>query len=344
MIGRIDTPVGPIAKVSASLQMSDHLGTIKARLGIGRMHYTVDPGLYAVGTPDSSSHVIVTANYKLTFDALRSELYGRNLWILVVDTDGINVWCAAGKGSFSVNEVARRIQYTGLDRIVIHRRVILPQLSAPGVAAHELKKLSGFNGVFGPIRAGDLPGFLDAGLEATPDMRTKKFPVWERIELIPIEFVSGFKLVALLSLFFLVITGFRGTGSFFENIMNDGLLVVTVLFGALLAGSVLTPILLPWLPVKAFSLKGVLASLFILAALCLVNLGHGVSMDQFLANIAPWCLMVPALAAFLAMNFTGCSTFTSLSGVKKEMKFAAPAEAAAFVLGAITWLTLPFIQ
>lgn len=344
MIGRIDTPVGPVPKVAAGLEITDHLGTIEARLGIGRMNYRVDPGLYAIGTPDSSSPVIVTANYKLTFDALRSELNGRNLWILVVDTDGINVWCAAGKGSFSANEVALRIQFTGLDRIVIHRRVILPQLSAPGVAAHELKKLSGFNGVFGPIRAGDLPRFLDAGLEATPDMRTKKFPIWERIELIPLELISGFKLAALLTLIFLVLDGFRGTSSFFANIMNDGLVVIAALFGALLAGCVLTPILLPWLPVKAFSLKGAIASLFILAALCLVNLGHGVSTNQFLANIAPWFLMVPALAAFLAMNFTGCSTFTSLSGVKKEMKFAAPAEAAAFALGAITWLTLPFIQ
>jgi hypothetical protein len=35
-------------------------------------------------------------------------------------------------------------------------------------------------------------------------------------------------------------------------------------------------------------------------------------------------LLMAAIAAYLAMNFTGASTFTSLSGVKKEIRYSMP--------------------
>ena len=74
------------------------------------MNYKVDPGLYALGAPDADSPVLVSANFKMSFDLLREALPGRNAWILVLDTDGINVWCAAGKGTFGTEELA------GMDR------------------------------------------------------------------------------------------------------------------------------------------------------------------------------------------------------------------------------------
>ena len=130
------------------------------------MHYAVDPGLYAVGNPDGESPVLVTANYKMSFDMLREALPNRNAWILVLDTKGINVWCAAGKGTFGTTELVNRIASSGLPRIVSHRELIVPQLSGPGVAAHEVKRLSGFKVIYGPIRAADLPNFLDRGFKA----------------------------------------------------------------------------------------------------------------------------------------------------------------------------------
>ena len=128
--------------MSAELTAKDRWGTFKVRWGVGRMNYKVDPGLYALGEPDADSPVLVTANYKLSFDALRSALPGRNFWILVVDTDGINVWCAAGKGTFSTEELVSRIESSGLAQLVSHRRLIVPQLAAPGVAAHRVRELS----------------------------------------------------------------------------------------------------------------------------------------------------------------------------------------------------------
>ena len=171
----------------------DHWGTVKARFGVGRMDYAVDPGLYALGNPDGDSPVFVSANYKMSFDELRSSLPGRNGWILVLDTDGINVWCAAGKGTFGTDELVRRIEATGLKKLVRHRKLILPQLAGPGVSAHQVKTRSGFTVQYGPIRAQDLPAYLDSGLKATPEMRRKTFTLKERAVLIPVELVEALK-------------------------------------------------------------------------------------------------------------------------------------------------------
>jgi len=108
--------------------------------------------------------VLVTANYKLTFDRLRSSLDTLDAWLLVADTLGINVWCAAGKGTFCADEIARVVLQTRLAEIVDHRRLVLPQLSAPGVAAHKVKEACGFRAIFGPVCATDLPGFLAADM------------------------------------------------------------------------------------------------------------------------------------------------------------------------------------
>jgi hypothetical protein len=60
------------------LKRSDTWGGIKARWGVGRMDYSVLPGLYAIGSPTAAAPVFVTANNKLSFDALRPNLAGLN--------------------------------------------------------------------------------------------------------------------------------------------------------------------------------------------------------------------------------------------------------------------------
>ena len=171
----METPAGPVPRVRTHLIREDRLGTVRARVGIGRDSYSVAPGIYGVGTPDEGSPVMVTANYKLSFDALRSSLKGLSAWMLVLDTRGINVWCAAGKGTFSTREVAARVKTTGLDKIVSHRRLILPQLSATGVVARQVKTLCGFEVVWGPVHARHINAFLDNGMKAVPAMRRVTF-------------------------------------------------------------------------------------------------------------------------------------------------------------------------
>ena len=203
--GSVESKVGPVPRVSSALTWDDRFGSIKARWGVGRMQFTVDPGLYALGNPHDKTRVFVTANYKMSFDRLREVLRGRDAWILVLDTNGINVWCAAGKRTFGTEELVRRIASVDLLQIVTHRELILPQLSGPGIAAHRVKKLSGFKVIYGPIESTDLPLFMDAGCKATPEMRKKTFGVRERTVLVPVELVGTLKwsLLILPCLFFL---------------------------------------------------------------------------------------------------------------------------------------------
>jgi hypothetical protein len=306
------------------------------------MRFTVDPGLYALGKPDQQSPALVTANYKMSFDKLREALPGRDVWILVLDTQGINVWCASGKGTFGASELIGRIESSGLGQIVSHRELILPQLSGPGVAAHKVKKSSGFKVTYGPIRSRDLPAFLDAGLEATPEMRLKTFTIWERVELIPMELTGALKpgILAILILLFLAVIGRSREG--WINGLTHGLFSVLALLAGILAGAVLTPLLLPWLPGRAFSVKGLSLGVIFAAMGVACYYGGWVTQASDL-DILAWVLLIPALSAYLAMNFTGASTYTSLSGVRKEMRWALPLEIGAGVVGVILWLGSQFI-
>lgn len=342
MIGSIGTLVGPAPKVSSSLTWADRLGTFKARWGIGRMNYTIDPGLYALGIPDSQSPVLVTANYKMSFDKLREALPGRNLWILVLDTKGINVWCASGKGTFGTDELVGRIESSGLSQIVSHREMILPQLSGPGVAAHQVKKLSGFKVIYGPIRSKDLPAFLDNELKATPEMRLKTFPTWERIVLIPMELVQALRAGVIIILILFILSFLGNSGEGWANALSHGLFSALAILAAILAGVVLTPLLLPWLPGRAFSLKGLGLGLLAASILTAFRWDDWITIAGRLEIIA-WLLLIPALSTYLAMNFTGASTYTSLSGVKKEMRWALPLQISAAIVGLILWLGSQFI-
>jgi acetyl-CoA decarbonylase/synthase complex subunit gamma len=342
VVGSIETPVGQVAQVSSTLTLRDRLGTVNARWGVGRMNYTVEPGLYALGNPDSQSRVLVTANYKMSFDRLRETLSGRNVWLLVLDTKGINVWCAAGKGTFGTEELVRRIALCGLNKVVSHRELILPQLSGPGVAAHLVKKFSGFRIHYGPIRASDLAAYLEAGLKATSEMRLKTFPLRERLALIPIEIVAAFKVSLLILLTFFLLGGLGGPDGYWTNALNYGLFAVVAILSAIVAGAVLTPILLPILPGRAFSLKGCIVGVVVTLTL-LVARNPDLTLWPGRFEVAAWLLLMPALAAYLAMNFTGASTYTSLSGVKREMRTALPLQIGAGIAGLGLWLVSRFI-
>jgi hypothetical protein len=332
VIGSVRTKAGDVPKVSTVMTWKDHFGSFKVRWGVGRHSYTVEPGLYAIGEPNADSQALVTANYKLSFDSLRRCLGGMNVWILVLDTDGINVWCAAGKGAFGTAEIAARIDSSGLAHVVSHRRVILPQLAGPGVAAHQVKRLSGFTVTYGPIKASDVPAFIDSGLEATPSMRRKTFGLRERLVLIPVELTEAFKYGLILLPAVFLLAGFGGPGTFWANALHFGLFAVYALLSAVFAGVILTPILLPWLPGRAFSLKGALVGLVAALGLAFARADAWGQLPERL-DILAWLLIVPALAAYLAMNFTGASTYTSLSGVKKEMRVAVPLQIIAAVVG-----------
>jgi hypothetical protein len=99
-----------VPEVATTASSRDLWGTVGARIGIIRRAYRVTPGLLRGGLARSGVAVLVTANYKLSFDALRLRLSTIDAWLLVLDTRGINVWCAAGKGTFSTEEVIQSVK------------------------------------------------------------------------------------------------------------------------------------------------------------------------------------------------------------------------------------------
>ena len=340
--GSVATPVGRLPRVSSQLEWRDRWGAIKARWGVGRMDYSIDPGLYALGVPDRESPVLVSANYKMSFDELRSALPGRDLWILVLDTKGINVWCAAGKGTFGTEELVKRIESSGLSQIVGHRSLVLPQLGAPGVAAHRVKKLSGFGVHYGPIKARDLPAYLDSGFKATKAMRLKTFPLKERTVLIPIELVETIKPTLIIAPVLFLLGGIGGPSGFWANALHDGSFAVLAFLSAVVGGAVINPLLLPYLPGRAFSTKGLWLGA-VVAVIMLSLQRYDLSMwAGRLASLA-WLLIIPAVTAYLAMNFTGASTYTSLSGVNKEMRWALPTEIGMGGGGLLIWIAARLI-
>jgi hypothetical protein len=337
--GYIETVTGKVSVVATTWSRLDRWQTLKVRWAVGRMKYHIMPGIYAVGNPGRDSRVFVSANYKLSFDHLRRALNGLDAWILVIDTKGINVWCAAGKGNFSTKEVVRRIRIHHLEQVVDHRKIILPQLSATGVAAHEVKKMTGFTVIYGPVKAGDIKRFLEDGLKATDEMRTIKFPLIERLKLIPVDVTYGKYYMLLVPAVFVILAGLNGNGYSVDNALYSGGRAVLNLYAAYLAGCALTPALLPWIPFRRFSLKG-LATGWLITVLLLFagTLGNGT------VEKAAWFLMMGALSSFMAMNFTGSSTFTSLSGVQKEMKTALPAQISMASLGLAGWIITRFVN
>jgi hypothetical protein len=236
-----------------------------------------------------------------------------------------------------------RIGSSGLERVVSHRELILPQLSAPGVAAHQVRKLSGFKAVFGPIRAEDLPAFMDNGMKATAEMRFKTFPTWERVVLIPVELVEALKAAVIVAPVLLILSGLLGPAAFWPNVLNQGLFAVQALFTAILAGAVLTPLLLPWLPGRAFSLKSLSPALFCALLLLLLRWTENIKAEGLLEMVA-WVLIILSAAAYLGMNFTGASTYTSLSGVKKEMRWSLPFQIGGAVVGLALWVVSMVVE
>ena len=337
-IGLVESGGLSVRCVPAELGLADKVGGWKARLGLGRMEYQVEPGLYAVGQPSEDSPVVVSANYKMSFDKLRKELGGRNAWIVVLDTEGVNVWCAAGKGTFGTDEIVRQIEGCKLAEVVSHRTIVLPQLGAPGVAAHKVKEATGFRVVYGPVYARDIGAFFEAGMRATKEMRRVRFELHERIVLIPVEIVMWARTAVCIAALFAVIAGFYRGGYSFGRVVEIGLPSAGMFLAAYIAGGAFGPILLPWLPGRAFAVKGVWIGLVMDVAL----LAYFVSVGSWLWGIS-WALMLPVVTSFMVMNFTGTSTYTSLSGVMREMRIAVPVQLAVAVVGAVLWCAGLFV-
>ncbi len=314
--GMITTVVGNIVRINSLNTFKDKFEHFKCRVSSFRNEYKIEPKLYALGNPDADSDVFVSANYKYSFDHLRRDLSGLNCWILAINTNGINVWCAAGKGTFGTGRVALAIKKSRLTEIVSHKKIILPQLGAVGVSAHEIKKQTGFTVVYGPVYSKDIKNFINSGYTANEEMRSIKFPFNERVKIAPLELIPALKPFLWAALIVMVITGITGTGIIFSQMYEFGLPLIILGFIAILCGTVLVPILLPFLPFKSFAVKGMILG-FIPSIIAIF------SIPSVVLIVFSW-IVFPAVSSYYSLLLTGSTTFTSPSGVEKELRKAIP--------------------
>ena len=315
-------------RVDSRWQREDKLGALRVRASIGRNGYRVKPGLYKIGDPGKESEVLVTANYKLSFDVVRRNLEGIDAWILVLETYGINVWCAAGKGTFGTDELVRQIKDSQLQLYVSHKRVIVPQLGAPGISGFKIKEATGFSVKFGPVRAEDIGDYLASGLKKSASMHSVRFNLKDRILLAPVEVVNSLRYLLYAIIAVVLISGIEPGGYSLSAMWNEGWQAVLYLLLAYIAGAFLGPVFLPWLPFRHFGGKGLIIGFLVFGFVA------GFSFTELtIFSFFGWLFISGAIASFLTMNFTGASTYTSLSGVRKEMRIFVPIQIALLILG-----------
>jgi NAD-dependent dihydropyrimidine dehydrogenase PreA subunit len=145
--------------------------------------HRAEPGLRAIGHPGRDAPVLATGNYTLTVRRLREHLAGLDCWLLVANSRGINVWCAAGGGHLTHHDIIAAIRTSGIANKVDHREVVLPQLGATGIERRAITEATGWTTRWGPARLEDLPEFIGRGCRVKRGWRFMRFPVWERLEM-----------------------------------------------------------------------------------------------------------------------------------------------------------------
>ncbi len=145
--------------------------------------HAVESGLLKIGNPDRNSPVIVTVNFSLTMKRVVRALNGQDMWVLLANSNGINVWCSAAGGTLTENRVIDAIKVSDLANKVVHRNLILPSLAASGINVKTIKEETGFRARFGPVYAEDIIVYIKAGQVKTQDMSRFDFGIRHRFDM-----------------------------------------------------------------------------------------------------------------------------------------------------------------
>ncbi|MFX0042674.1 MAG: methyltransferase domain-containing protein [Candidatus Hodarchaeota archaeon] len=145
----------------------------------------IEPGIYQSGTPNETSPIIVTANYDFTYIKVMRDLKRLDAWVLCVDSNGINVWCAARGNDFGNNQLLEAVEATEIKNLTKEKILLLPQLSAGGVAIPQLPNKSEkfpFKIKYGPVWSKHIPQFIkNKPVRKPKNMKLAKFTLFHRI-------------------------------------------------------------------------------------------------------------------------------------------------------------------
>lgn len=104
----------------------------------------------------------------------------------------------------------------------------------------DVKKLSGFTVIFGPIRASDIQMFIKNGRTAQPYMRHITFDFKERLILTPIELNIAFKPAVIAALSILLISGISPQIFSLKGVWDRGIIAIISLLFGILSGTLIT--------------------------------------------------------------------------------------------------------
>ena len=206
-----------------------------------------ETGLQRIGRPGRDSPVLVTCNFHLTVKRLRASMGGTDAWLVVADSHGVNVWCAAGGDVFNTDAVVAALKTSGVADQVDHRRVILPPLAATAVRAKEVESRTDWRVRWGPVRAQELPRYLADGCRRSEPMKRASYTWYERLD------------TGLGSLFVFVLIGGLGFAAFGRSLLwHYGLAAVSAFLVFMLG--------CPWIPGKRGLTKALVLDAFIVLA------------------------------------------------------------------------------
>lgn len=182
-----------------------------------------------------------------------------------------------------------------------------------------------------------LPEFLRSG-KTDERMRTITFNVKERAVLIPLEICMLWKQLTIACILFFLLSGISPEVFSTQTALARSTNLLAAAFCAILSGAVATPLLLPWIPFRQFWLKGA-----VLGGLAAGFFLFQTIPEAELIEKASVFLWITGCSSYLAMNFTGSTPFTSLSGVSKEMRRGLPFQCGSAALAVILWIVGPFV-
>jgi hypothetical protein len=277
------------------------LGGIYSYLTLVFRAVPISPGLYRFGNPTEDSPVLVTANYLLTFTSIKKHLKGCDCYLVVIDTRGINVWCSAGEGNFSAEEIRNSLQATRIGDIVRTRKLILPKLSANGVRYRDVKRLTGWDAVFGPVYARDIPEYMRNGFVNSEQMKRVRFALIDRLRV-------GLPFALFIGVLFLVPL------VFFHHLYSPMIPAIAFMAG------VVFPAAFYVLPTSQFFKKAVVLGLIGAAGAILFLMNAGVPPKE----MVQWALIIVGITTFVAMDFSGMSPVSNYSRIKEEFVVVVP--------------------
>jgi hypothetical protein len=316
-----------IPAVSSMISLQERIAHLRFHLHLGRDEGGVAPGLYSLGSPTPDAPVFVSTNNIIRFDTLRMALKGTGAYILVLETNGLDAWFVPGKSAFITDELVKRIKASHLKQLVNHDTLILPELAQSSVADHLVFNRGGFRVEYGPERAYDIPEYLETH-QLTPEMQIVRYSLWERMRLIPFD-ISGFIAPLLIGSAMVFILG--------------GMMPAVATALAILAGVFLFPLVLPWLPSKDFSTKGIFLGLIITLPFSLAILLQDPQTWMVVVTAIALLILLPPITSFIALNFAGTATFNKHSGTQAELVTYIPVHILLFGVGLVIMVAMRII-